>query len=101
MITLKSLITEGKKVSIPVGGEKISFSIMPSSGKDIIVLAGSNKDHDKLQDVISFLPARGVPSAIQSYLEKQLNVPLDYQSNHPSAGFVFKIDLYSLLNKVR
>jgi len=101
MISLKTLIMEGNKVTVPVGGEKIKFSATVSTNGKLILIASSSSDIDKLQDVISILPPHGVRNALLNYIEKKLKVPFQHDMDHPGAGYGFKVDMYSLIKGLK
>ena len=42
-----------------------------------------------------------VKKGIQKYIESKLKLAVDINYNYPGAGYGFKIDMYSLLGKLK
>jgi hypothetical protein len=106
MIPLKSLLTEGKRINIPIktgaGKESVSFTYMVGRDQQIIFMASSSKDLDKLQDIISDskFPTLGVQKAIREWLEKKLKIPFIFAPDYPGAGYAFSLDFWGLIDKI-
>ena len=106
MIPLKSLLKEGTQVKIPIKygrtSDTIMFTHMVGRDGNVIFIAGSGAELDKLQDIMSepTYPAYGVNQSILEFLEKKLKVPFRMVPDYPGAGFAFKVDLDGLLKKL-
>jgi hypothetical protein len=82
--------------------ETIEFSLSPNKDGGFAVIAKSTKDLDKLQDLISSENSTmAVQKGIQKYIESKLKLAVDINYNYPGAGYGFKIDMYSLLGKLK
>ena len=101
MIRLKSLITEGKRISVSIGGEKINFTTMVGRDNKLIFIAASSEELDKLEDIKSYLPKNAIENAISAYLEAVLRIPFIHDPKYPGAGYAFSIDMDTLLNKLK
>jgi len=96
------------KVNVKAGSERytIEFSVSPggrSTGVDLIAMAKTSKDLDKVQDYIS--KAGGSDSTIgvliSKQIEKQLKLPIDVDYAYDGAGFGFKFDMYSIAKSLK
>lgn len=82
--------------------ETIEFSLSPLSDGGFSVMAKSTKDLDKLQDLIASEDSSlVVQKGIQKYIESKLKLAVDIDYGHRGAGYGFKIDMYSLLSKLK
>jgi hypothetical protein len=94
------------KIDIKAGGMRYSVDFTISSGqKDthLTALAKSSKDLDELQTAII---NRGVNddmigTIIAKAIEKKLKLPIDVDHSYQGAGYGFKLDLYSIANKLK
>lgn len=101
MISLKSLVTEGKRINISIGGEKINFTTMVGRDNKLIFIAASSAELDKLEDIKSYLPKNAIENAISAYLESVLRISFIREPNYPGAGYAFTIDMDTLINKLK
>ena len=92
------------KIPFKINGkvEQIQFSVSPNRDGGFAVIAKSSKDLDKLQDLISSEDSSPVvQKGIQKYIESKLKLAVDIDYNYPGAGYGFKLDMYSLLDKLK
>lgn len=92
------------KIPFKINGkvEQIQFSVSPTRDGGFSVGAKSSKDLDKLQDLISSEDSSlVVQKGIQKYIESKLKLVVDIDYNYPGAGYGFKLDMYSLLDKLK
>lgn len=91
------------KIPFKINGktEVIQFMTSPLRDGGFSVGAKSSKDLDKLQDLISSENSSlVVQKGIQKYIESKLKLVVDIDYNYPGHGYGFKLDMYSLLNKL-
>lgn len=93
------------RVDFKIGGEtfRVDFTIVPTKGSGFSAIAKSSKDVDTLQRSIP-LGVKGddlISKIIAGKIEKQLGIPVDVDYDHKGAGFGFKIDMYSLVKKIK
>ena len=82
--------------------ETVEFSLSPTKSGGFTVMAKSSKDLDKLQDLISSEDSSMVvQKGIQQYIESKLKLAVDTDYDYRGAGYGFKIDMYSLLSKLK
>ena len=82
--------------------EVIEFTTSPTNKGGFSVIAKSSKDLDKLQDIIASEDSTMVvQKGIQKYIESKLKLPIEIDYNYPGSGYGFKIDMYSLLSKLK
>ena len=82
--------------------EVIEFTTSLTKGGGFSVIAKSSKDLDKLQDLIaSENSSMVVQKGIQQYIESKLKLAIDTDYNYRGAGYGFKLDMYSLLSKLK
>ena len=82
--------------------EDIEFSLSPTKDGGFAVIAKSSKDLDKLQDLVSSEnSSMVVQKGIQQYVESKLKLAIDIDYNYRGAGYGFKLDMYSLLGKLK
>ena len=82
--------------------EIIEFTTSLTRDGGFSVIAKSSKDLDKLQDLIaSEDSALVVQKGIQKYIESKLKLAIDSDYNYRGAGYGFKLDMYSLLDKLK
>lgn len=102
MISLKSLLTEGKRVNIPITGEKITFTMMIGRDGRVIFLPSSSAELDKIDGMRSeWGSSDAINNEIKLYLEKQLKVPFEHDRDYPGSGYAFTIDLDKLISKLK
>ena len=92
------------KVSFKINGkrEEIQFSLSPTKGGGFTVMAKSSKDLDKLQDVISSEnSSMVVQKGIQKYIESKLKLAVEFDYDYSGAGYGFKLDMYSIIDKLK
>ena len=93
------------KVSFKMGGEShtVDFTIVPTKGAGFSAIAKSSKDLETLQRAIP-LGVRGddlIGKILAGQFEKKLGIPVDVDYDHKGAGFGFKLDMYSLIKKLK
>jgi hypothetical protein len=93
------------KVDFKMGGEnfRVDFTIVPTKGSGFSAIAKSLKDLETLQRAIP-LGVGGddlIGKIIAGKIEKQLGIPVDVDYDHRGAGFGFKLDMYSLVKKLK
>lgn len=82
--------------------EVIQFTTSLTKGGGFSVIAKSSKDLDTLQYLIaSENSAMVVQKGIQQYIESKLKLPVSFDYNYNGAGYGFKLDMYSLLDKLK
>ena len=93
------------RIDFKMGGEsfRVDFTIVPNKGSGFSAIAKSSKDLDTLQRAIP-LGVRGddlIGKIIAGQIEKQLDIPVDVDYNYKGAGYGFKLDMYSLVKKLK
>ena len=93
------------RIDFKMGGEsfRVDFTIVPTKGSGFSAIAKSSKDLDTLQRAIP-LGVRGddlIGKIIAGKMEKQLGIPVDVDYDYRGAGFGFKLDMYSLVKKLK
>jgi hypothetical protein len=93
------------RVDFKMGGEfhKLNFTITPTKGSGFSAIASSSKDLDILQKAISSATKGDstVPNMLRHSFERKLGVPVEIDYDYNGAGFGFKIDMYSLVKKIK
>ena len=93
------------KVSFKMGGEthNVEFTIVPTKGSGFSAIAKSSKDLETLQRAIP-LGVKGddlIGKILAGQFEKKLGIPVEPDYDYKGAGFGFKLDMYSLLKKLK
>lgn len=93
------------KIDFKMGSEtfRVDFTIVPTKGSGFSAIAKSSKDIETLQRAIP-LGVRGdelISKIIAGKIEKQLRIPVDVDYDHKGAGYGFKLDMYSLIKKLK
>jgi hypothetical protein len=93
------------KIDIKAGGMKYSvdFKIMPGSrDTHLSAIPKSSKDLDELQTAISNRGAGDdmIGVIVEKALENKLKLPIEVDHSYSGAGYGFKFDLYSIVNKL-
>lgn len=93
------------KIDIKAGGQKYSvdFKIMPGSrDTHLSAIPKSSKDLDELQTAISNRGAGDdmIGVIVGKALENKLKLPIEVDHSYSGAGYGFKFDLYSIVNKL-
>lgn len=93
------------RVDFKMGGEfhKINFTITPTKGSGFSAIASSSKDLEILQNAISSATKGDstVPDMLRHGIERRLGIPIEIDYDYRGAGFGFKIDMYSLVKKIK
>jgi hypothetical protein len=88
-----------------MGGEfhKINFTIAPTKGSGFSAIASSSRDLDALQKAISSATKGDstVPAMLRHGIEMRLGIPVEIDYDYKGAGYGFKIDMYSLVKKIK
>ena len=93
------------KINLKAGGKKhsIDFRVSTSRSADIIVMAKTSKDLDTLQQVISDTDGAdmGIKEILRQTIENKLKLPVEIDYIYMGAGFAFKFDIYSIIQKLK
>lgn len=91
------------KVKFKLNGKSvvINFNVHPTSKGNIAVVPSTSKDLDMVQEIISSSEALVIQKGLLKHMESKLSIPLTIDHNYPGAGFGFKIDMYSLMSKLK
>jgi len=81
----------------------VQFSIVPTKGSGFSAIAKSSKDLDVLQRAIP-MGVKGndlIGKILADKFEKKLGIPVNIDYDYKGAGFGFKLDMYSLVKKLK
>ena len=93
------------KVTFKMGGKThtVDFTIVPTKGSGFSAIAKSSKDLDTLQRAIPMGVGGDdlIGKILTGQFEKKLGIPVDVDYDYKGAGFGFKLDMYSLIKKLK
>jgi len=93
------------RVRFKMGGEfhEINFTITPTKGNGFSAIAKSSKDLEKLQGAISSATKGDstVPAMLRHGIEIRLGIPVEIDYDYKGAGYGFKLDMYSIIKKLK
>jgi hypothetical protein len=92
------------KVSFKINGksEIVEFRLVPTKNGGFTAMAKSSKDLDTILDIISSdNVGMAVQKGLQTHIEKKLGLIINTDSNYNGAGYGFKLDMYSIIDKLK
>ena len=92
------------KVPFKINGKKIDvqFTVAPTKNGGFSAIAKSSKDLDTISYIISSdNVGLAIQKGLQTHIEKKLGLVVDIDYNHKGAGYGFKLDMYSIIDKLK
>ena len=92
------------RVPFKINGKKIDvdFRMVPTKNGGFSAMAKSSKDLDTILDIISSdNVGMAIQKGLQTHIEKKLGLVVDTDFNHKGAGYGFKLDMYSIIDKLK